>query len=456
MSKILFIEEDQKWRDHLKKALVPLHDLSYWPDGKDFLALLRRAEFEIILLTVRPGQADGFGLLEQIKSVNPYTPVVVTSDIEEASLIVEAIKKGAFDFVPMPFSKEKIELSIKRALENRHLKNEIDYLRREQDIIYDFDRITAHSQSMKQVIATLSKYAKTDSTILITGETGTGKSFLSGSVHFNSARRSKPFININCANIPENLLESELFGHEKGAFTGANKTRVGRLEQGKDGTVLLDEIGEMSPALQAKLLRVLEEKSFERVGGNKTIHSDVRVVAATNKEPEDLVAEGKFREDLYYRINVLRVHLPALRERKECIEPLAVLLLDKACRKLKKKIEGFSSEALEALRAYRWPGNIRELANTIERASILEESNLIQVDSIMLPESIKAAPKEEFTSHRTMDSIKDKEKEMVVRALEECLWVQKEAASLLGISPRVLNYKIKSLGITHGRWRKNK
>jgi transcriptional regulator with PAS, ATPase and Fis domain len=200
-------------------------------------------------------------------------------------------------------------------LENKGLKNEIDYLKREQDVIYDFERIIANSQTMKRMIATLKKFSNTDSTILITGETGTGKSFLSGAVHYNSRRSNKTFIKINCANITETLLESELFGHEKGAFTGANKTRVGRLEQGNGGTVFLDEIGEMTPTLQAKLLRVLEEKSFERVGGNRTIHSDVRIIAATNRKPEEQVSEGKFREDLYYRLNVLRVQLPPLRER---------------------------------------------------------------------------------------------------------------------------------------------
>jgi transcriptional regulator with PAS, ATPase and Fis domain len=323
-------------------------------------------------------------------------------------------------------------------------------------VVYDFDRIIALSPAMKKIIVTLKKFAKTDSTILITGETGTGKSFLSGAVHFNSRRRNKPFININCANIPETLLESELFGHEKGAFTGANKTRVGRLEQGRDGTVFLDEIGEMSPTLQAKLLRVLEEKAFERVGGNRTIHSDVRIIAATNKKPEEQVAEGKFRDDLYYRINVLRVHLPALRERKECIKPLAYFLLDKTCRNLKKKIKGFSSEVVEAFEAYSWPGNIRELANTIERASILEESGLIQTENIIMPDSIKGAYKYKSAAHSPVDSFKGHEKEMILRALEDSFWVQKDAAKLLGISPRVLNYKIKSLGITHARWRRNK
>jgi transcriptional regulator with PAS, ATPase and Fis domain len=309
---------------------------------------------------------------------------------------------------------------------------------------------------MQKMIGTLKKFSQTDSTILITGETGTGKSFLSGAVHYNSSRRNKTFIKINCANIPETLLESELFGHEKGAFTGANKTRIGRLEQGNGGTVFLDEIGEMSPELQAKLLRVLEEKSFERVGGNKTIHSDVRIIAATNRKPEERVAEGKFREDLYYRLNVLRVHIPPLRERLECIEPLSFYLLDKTCRGLKKKIEGFSPEALKAFRSYTWPGNIRQLANTIERAAILEESNTIHTENVILPELNQQSAELNIVELGPSNTLDDRERETILKALEDSLWIQKEAANRLGISPRALNYRIQKHGITHTRWRKNK
>jgi DNA-binding NtrC family response regulator len=455
MSSILAIEESRKWLNHIKKALVPPHDLSCWSDEKDIGTLLKQKEYEIILLGLQLEKLDSFGLLKRVKLLSPHTPVVAISEIDEASLIVKAVKEGCFDFITKPFSQEKIQLCIRRALENRHLRNEIDYLRHEQDVVYEFDGIIARSPLVKQTIVTLKKFSRADSTILVTGETGTGKSFLSGAIHFNSPRQKKPFIKISCANIPESLLESELFGHERGAFTGAHKTRIGRLEQGKGGTVLLDEIGEMSLGLQAKMLRVLEEKSFERVGGNRTIHSDVRIIAATNKNPEEQVAGGAFREDLYYRLNVLMVHLPPLRERKECIEPLAYHLLDKACRNLKKKMKDFSPEVLEAFKSYSWPGNIRQLANTIERAVILEESHLIQIRNIILPEPIKGESKEEATSHAAIHSLATQERDAILRALEESLWVQKEAAKLLGISPRALNYRVKKLGITHPRWRKN-
>lgn len=456
MARILLIEHNPEWRNYVKKAIEPIHSLTHCPNGRALSSRLREENYEIVLLHLFPPEQDSFNLLREIKRINPSTPVIVISEVKEANIIVKAIKEGAFDFILKPFQREEILLSIERALENRHLKNEIDYLRREQDIIYDFDAIISNSPAMKKTIAMLKKFSQADSTILLTGETGTGKSFLSGAVHFNSRRRKRPFIKINCANIPEGLLESELFGHEKGAFTGANKTRVGRLEQGHGGTVFLDEIGEMSQGLQAKLLRVLEEKSFERVGGNKTIHSDVRIVCATNRDPEKQVEEGKFREDLYYRINILRIHLPPLRERIECIEPLACLLMEKSCRNLKKRIEGFSPEALEALKGYTWPGNIRQLANAIERAVILEESPFIQIENTTLQKPLHTKAKHKSPPAHPVHSIKEQEKEIIIKALEESLWVQKEAAKLLGTTPRALNYKIKMFGISHPRWRKNK
>jgi transcriptional regulator with GAF, ATPase, and Fis domain len=304
------------------------------------------------------------------------------------------------------------------------------------------------------VIATVKKLSQTDSIILMTGETGTGKSFLSGNIHFNSPRRRKPFIKVNCANIPETLLESELFGHEKGAFTGAVKTRTGRFEQADGGTLFLDELCELSFALQAKLLRVIEEKTFERLGGNKTIHSDTRIIAATNRNIEELVRSGNFREDLYYRINVLRIHLPPLRERKDCIEPLAYHLLEKLCRSAKKQIPAFEPEVLRLFQNYPWPGNIREMSNTIERAILLEDGPLIRKENVSLAELEGSSPPDPPSFSLKLSD--EQAKDLIYRALEDNLWIQKEAAEQLGISPRALNYRIKKLGITHARWRRNK
>ena len=460
MAQILIIEENQDSWKSLQPELETSHSLSFWPLGDDLGLHLQNQDYQIILLNLQLRKFDSFALLQQILQVSPHTPVIGIGEAEDADLIVRAIKEGAFDFIFKPFTLEKIELAIQRGIENRGLKNQIDYLKRRQDVIYDFSRIIAVSPSMRRMIATLKKFSQTDSTILITGETGTGKSFLSGAVHYNSDRKAKPFIKINCANLPETLLESELFGHEKGAFTGANKTRVGRLEQARGGSVFLDEIGEMTAALQAKLLRVLEEKSFERVGGNKTIHSDVRIIAATNRKPEVQVAEGNFREDLYYRLNVLRVHLPPLRERLECIQPLANYLLVKICRNLKKQIADFAPNVIDAFHRYSWPGNIRQLANTIERAAILENSHIIQLQNIILPELHKAVSlnsnAEAVLPIQPAASLADREKEAIIKALQECLWIQKDAARKLGVSPRALNYKVKKFGITHARWRKHK
>jgi DNA-binding NtrC family response regulator len=401
---------------------------------------------------------DGGSLAEDLaalRQLSPSIPIVVTSRCAEAGLIVDAVKSGAADFLTRPFAAEKLRLTVRRALEQRSLKNEIDYLRREQDVIYDTDRIVAAGPAMQNAIASIRRLSQTESTILVTGETGTGKSFVSGNIHFNSPRRHKPFVKVNCANIPETLLESELFGHERGAFTGADKTRVGRFEQAHGGTLFLDEFCELSFALQSKLLRVLEDKSFERLGGNKTIRTDVRVIAATNREIESLVSDGRFREDLYYRINVLRIHLPPLRERREDIEPLAHYLLTKLSRALKKRMDGFAPDVMRQLHAYDWPGNIRQLSNVIERALLMEEGTVIRPESVMLPQ-IRRASEEPPPPPVALRLTAAQEREMILQALEENLWIQKDAARQLDISPRALNYRVRKLGISHHRWRKNK
>ena len=384
-------------------------------------------------------------------------------------MVVQAMNLGACDFLVHPVSKERITMALERAIEFRDQKLEIDYLRRKQDVVYDFKEVVAVSPCMKDILQRMERFSRTDSTILITGDTGTGKSFLSGTVHFNSPRKKKPFVKINCANIPENLLESELFGHEKGAFTGADKQRIGRFEQANGGTIFLDEIGEISLGLQTKLLRVLEEKAFERVGGNRTIYADVRIIAATNKDLSRQIEAGLFREDLYYRINVLPIRLPCLREREKCIVPLARVLLEKLCKSLRRPdIKGFTPNAIASIQAYAWPGNIRQLANTIERAVILEDDGLIHERSLFMPavrsprtraiqgQGLPQTALLPETPEREEPSLASQEKDLILKILEECLWVQKDASKRLKISPRALNYKINRLGITHPHWRRNK
>jgi len=458
MGSVLVIDPAGQQEAFLRQGLEREHTIDYPGSLGAGTKALKNFGYDVVVICFQDRQQYDIEMLATTREQVPHTPIIVLGTRLDPDIIVAAVKEGAFDFVVVPTSGEKIRLVVTRALEHRKFKDEIDYLRHDQGFIYDFKKIVAKSPNMRTVLTTLKKFARTDATILMTGETGTGKSFLSGSVHFNSTRRKNSFITINCANIPETLLESELFGHERGAFTGADKMRVGRLEQGNGGTVFLDEIGEMDPTLQAKFLRVLEEKRFERVGGNRTIRSDVRIIAATNRDLEELIHMGDFRQDLYYRLNVLRIHLPPLRDRTECIVPLSEFMLEKIVRDLKKKIVGFSPAVLDAFREYSWPGNLRQLKNVIERAAILEESEQIRMDNIALSESSPVSMRQSFPSVSPGNepetfSLVHQEREMILIALRENNWVQKNAAKSLGVSPRALNYKIKKYGITHQGWR---
>jgi DNA-binding NtrC family response regulator len=466
MYKILIFDRSGKTRPTLTSALEDRARLTSITNEGEFQEEIKTKQFDLIFLDSDSINGRAVKILESMRNKDPFLPIIMTSKTEKAEVIVQAMNSGASDFLIHPISSARVNISFDKAIEIRDQRFEIAYHRRKQDVVYDFKDVVAYSPKMKAILTSLERFAKTDSTILITGDTGTGKSFLSGTVHFNSPRRKKPFVKINCANIPEDLLESELFGHEKGAFTGADKQRIGRFEQASGGTIFLDEIGEMNLSLQTKLLRVLEEKSFERVGGNKTIHSDVRIIAATNKNLVQQVAEGLFREDLYYRINVLPVALPSLRERQDCLMPLAELLLNKCCTSMHREIDGFTDNSIAKIESYDWPGNIRQLANTIERAVILEDGKRIHGENLALPEKvIRRQPsvdglslQESLTESDDGDngSLAGQEKDLILRVLEECLWVQKNAAQKLGISPRALNYKISKLGITHPHWRRNK
>jgi Nif-specific regulatory protein len=351
-----------------------------------------------------------------------------------------------------------MEVKIEKALEMKRMKNELDYLRHTQQDIYEFDRIVGSSEALQRVLDMVKKVAKSNTTCLIRGETGTGKELIAGAVHHNSLRTARNFVKVNCAALQENLLESELFGHEKGAFTGADKQRIGRFEQADGGTLFLDEIGDMSPSTQAKILRVLQEHEFERLGGTRTLRVDVRLIAATNRDLAVMVQSGRFREDLYYRLNVVSIEMPPLRERKDDIVPLAGFFIRRFSAELKKKMDGIDPEAQKLLMRYNWPGNIRELENTIERAMLLAEGRTIAAGDLRLGEMPTAGSGRDQTSvvkiPPTGIPLEDVERHALVEALKMSNWVQKDAAELLSISPRVMNYKIKVLGIEFPRGRR--
>jgi DNA-binding NtrC family response regulator len=397
-------------------------------------------------------------VLRTARALHPTTAVILMTAFGSVTTAVEAMKIGAFDYVQKPFEIEEMEVKIEKALEVKRLKNELDYLRGTQQDIYDFDRIVGSSPALQRVLDVVRKVAKSNTTVMIRGETGTGKELIAGAIHHNSLRTSRNFVKVNCAALQENLLESELFGHEKGAFTGADKQRIGRFEQADGGTLFLDEIGDMSPSTQAKILRVLQEHEFERLGGTRTLRVDVRLIAATNRDLTAMVRAGQFREDLYYRLNVVSIEMPPLRERKDDIVPLADSFIRRFSGELKKKIDGLEPEAQKLLLRYNWPGNIRELQNTIERAMLLAEGRAIATDDLRLGETPTAGdgrdPAPVVKIPPAGIPMEDIERHALIEALKMSNWVQKDAAELLAISPRVMNYKIKTLGIELPRGRR--
>ena len=374
MGRILVADDHDSLRRGIVRALSDAHhEVDEAPNGNVAIEKLHEGQYDVVLSDLKMGGSDGLDVLRTAKSMHPTTAVILMTAFGSVHTAVEAMKIGAFDYVQKPFEIEEMELKVEKAIEHRRLKHEIEYLRHTQQDIYDFDRIVGASGALQSVLSIVKKVAKSNTTVLIRGETGTGKELIAGAIHHNSLRNSRNFVKVNCAALQENLLESELFGHEKGAFTGADKQRVGRFEQADGGTLFLDEVGDMSANTQAKILRVLQEHEFERLGGTRTLRVDVRVIAATNRNLPQMVANGQFREDLYYRLNVVSIDMPPLRERKDDIPQLALFFLKRFAGELKKRVEGLAPDAQKLLMRYNWPGNIRELENSIERAVLLTE-----------------------------------------------------------------------------------
>ena len=348
MGRILIADDHDALRRGLMRALTDAgHEVEEAPNGNAALERLHESYFDVVLSDLKMGGSDGLEVLKTAKALHPTTAVILMTAFGSVTTAVEAMKIGAFDYVQKPFEIEEMEVKIEKALELRRMRHELDYLRHAQHDIYDFERIIGSSGALQRVLVVVKKVAKSNTTVLIRGETGTGKELIAGAIHHNSLRAARNFVKVNCAALQENLLESELFGHEKGAFTGADKQRIGRFEQADGGSLFLDEIGDMSASTQAKILRVLQEHEFERLGGTRTIRVDVRLVTATNRDLPTMVAQGLFREDLYYRLNVVAIEMPPLRERKEDISALANFFIRRFAGELKKKIDGLHSRSAE-------------------------------------------------------------------------------------------------------------
>jgi DNA-binding NtrC family response regulator len=458
MGRILIADDHDSLRRGLAQALAEgTHDVDEAPNGNAAIERLHDSAYDVVVSDLRMGGSTGLDVLKTAKTLQPNCAVILMTAFGTISTAVEAMRAGAFDYVQKPFEIEEMEVKIAKALEMRQMQHQIDYLRHAQGDIYEFERIIGSSGALEKVLDVVRKVAKSNTTVLVRGETGTGKELIAGAIHHNSHRAARNFIKVNCAALQENLLESELFGHEKGAFTGADKQRIGRFEQADGGTLFLDEIGDMSPNTQAKILRVLQEHEFERLGGTRTIKVDVRLIAATNRDLTSMVATGTFREDLYYRLNVVSIQMPPLRERKEDIGALTGFFIRRFAGELKKKVQGLDADALKLLMRYHWPGNIRELENAVERAMLLADGSQIRSDDLRLGETVTSSPRDGVSVVKippTGIALEEIERIALVEALKMSNWVQKDAAELLAISPRVMNYKIKTLGIDFPRGRR--
>ena len=449
MSKILLVEKDDSFRERMSKALQEAgHALTSVGAGRKALRLLQQTIFDVVVIDVGLPDVGGMEVINKAKEINRNTVIIITTARSSLQLAVSAMEDGAYYFLRKPFPMRELRIKIDKALEQRCLVNEVHYLRHERKVIYRFDDIIGDSPQMKQVFSLLRKVSKSNSTVLISGETGTGKELVAGALHYNSPRASKSLVKVNCAALPDSILESELFGHEKGAFTGADKQRIGRCEQADGGTLFLDEVSEMSPLTQAKILRFLQEKEFERVGGSSTIRVDVRVIAATNKNLSEQVRAGRFRDDLFFRLHVVNIDIPPLRERKEDIPLLARFFLRKYGGELGKAGLRFADRTIKMMRDYHWPGNIRELENCIERAVLLSDGPEILPQDIRLSDNVLDSPCRAVKLPPQGICLDEAEKSLIIQALERSNWVQKKAAALLGISQRVINYKIKKHGIS--------
>ena len=450
-ARVLIMDDEQKERSRIEDALKQKgHDVLAVGSVLEAVEAIRRERFDVFLTDCNIPGVDALQTSGEARKINPDMAVIIMTSYGTIETAVKAIKAGAYDYLPKPIDVDQLAVLIGRISERQNLIRENTELKEQLIERYKFDEIVSASHDMEEALNLAGRVAASNATVLLRGESGTGKELVAKAIHYHSPRANFPLVKVNCAALPETLLESELFGHEKGAFTGATAKRIGRFEAADTGTVFLDEIGELTPGMQVKLLRVLQEREFERLGGNQTIKVDVRVIAATNRDLEQAMREGKFREDLYYRLNVVSVVIPPLRERKEDVPELLDHFIKKYSQANRKKISGVSAEVRDLLMRYSYPGNVRELENIVERAVVLSKGGTIT--SADLPLHLRTVESEEkicvrksgSSLNETLDTM---ERGIILDALKESGGVQTRAAEKLGISERVLRYKLKKFKI---------
>ncbi len=450
--RVLIVDDEENFRHMLSVILKKEgYDVEAASNGEEALQKVTLSPYDEVLCDIRMPKMDGLDFLNEAKKAGVNSTIIMMSAYGTVDIAIEAIKLGAYDYISKPFKPDEVILTLKKAEERERLRRENELLRKEVKKEYSFENIISKNKQMQKIFEVITKVAQYKSTVLITGESGTGKELVARALHYNSDRAQNPFVAVNCGAIPENLLESELFGHAKGAFTDAIRTKKGLFEEADGGTLFLDEIGELPPQLQVKLLRVLQEGEIRRIGESKPIQVDVRIVAATVKDLVKEVNEGRFRDDLFYRLNVLPIHILPLRERNEDIPLLTAHFIRKHSQAMSKNVVGINSRALEALMNYKWYGNVRELENTIERAIVLADRENIEIENLPLEiqnfqEEIPLEPlaEEEYSIKK---SSKFLEMSLIKKGLKKTKGNHTHAAKLLEISHRALLYKIKEYGI---------
>ncbi|MBW1691678.1 MAG: sigma-54-dependent Fis family transcriptional regulator [Deltaproteobacteria bacterium] len=447
---VLVVDDDPAHRTMLRTLLTGWgYSIKEADDGAEAIEMVHEQPFDLILMDIRMIKVSGLEALVEIKAFNPSIPVIIMTAYSSVESAVQALKNGAYDYLTKPLDFDELRLTMERAMEHRQLREENRQLRETLGTHFDTQNIIGRSHAMMRLMETVAQVAPTEATVLIIGESGTGKEMIAGAIHFNSPRKDGPFVKINCAAITETLLESELFGHEKGAFTGAYRRKEGRFRQAHGGTLFLDEVSEMSLAMQVKLLRVLQDREITRVGGEEVIKVDVRIIAATNKDLIKEIGSGRFRDDLYYRLNVVTIAMPPLHERREDIPLLAQHFLEQFSETNRKQIKGFTPQAMDRLLRHAWPGNVRELMNAVERAVVLARAEYLDEDEFpLIPRETGPEGEVSLEGAASIEMPLDEmEKATILRMLEHTNGNKSEAARRLGITRRTLHKKLKAYGV---------